>query len=131
MGNFGINGGVPWLTNTDGERTSSFLQKTAMNMSAIFSRTAPALEIISFESIWSNLSQKIIASDPCDGTQISHFNGSLDSQQKNILLLGGFPLLFVRVTVTIINRFISSAFGKIHQLRKEMLLELEAPWLSK
>ena len=68
-----------------------------------------------FESLWSNLNQKLIACNPSDGTQISHFISSLDRRQKIILLLGGFPLPFDGVTVTMINnRFISSAVGKIH-----------------
>ena len=87
--------------------------------------------IDNFESLWSNLSQKIIACNPSEGTQISHYISSLDRQQKIILLLGGFPLPFDGVTVTMINRFISSAVGKMHRLRKEMLCELEAPWLPK
>ena len=44
MGNLGLNGGVPWLTNTDGELV--FFAKTVLKMSAISSRIAPALEII-------------------------------------------------------------------------------------
>ena len=99
-------------------------------MSAIFSWIAPAFRDY-FESLWSNLSQKLLACNPSDGKQISHFISSLDRQQKIILLLGGFPLPFDGVTVTMINRFISSAVGKIHRLRKEMLRELEAPWLPK
>ena len=45
MGNFGFNGGVPWLTNTDGE-LCFFFAKTVLKMSAIFSRIALALDII-------------------------------------------------------------------------------------
>ena len=88
-----------------------FFAKTVLKMSAIFSQIAPALE--NFESIWSNLSRKLIACNPSDGTRISHFISNLDRQQKIILLLGGFPLPFDEVTVTMINRFISSAVGKI------------------
>ena len=62
MGNFGINGGVPWLTNTDGELCFCFLSNFRDN----------------HESLWSNLSQKVIACNPSDGTQISHFFSSLD-----------------------------------------------------
>ena len=46
IGNFGLNGGVPWLTNTDGELNFVFFAKTALKMSAIFSQIAQALEII-------------------------------------------------------------------------------------
>ena len=44
MGNFGLNGGAPWLTNTDAELC--LFAKTVLKMSAIFSRIALASEII-------------------------------------------------------------------------------------
>ena len=125
MGNFGLNGGVPWLTNTDGE-LCLFCKN---NVSHFLSDCSSFRD--NFESLLSNLSQKIIACNPSDGTQISNFISSLDRQQKIILLSGGFPLPFDGVTVTMINRFISSAVGKIHRLRKGMLHELEVPWLPK
>ena len=128
MGNFGLNGSVPWLTNTVGE-LCLFCKNSVEVVSHFLSDCSSFRD--NFESLWSNLSQKLIACNPSDGTQISHFISSLDRQQKIILLLGGFPLPFDRITVTMINRFISSAVGKIHQLRKEMLHELEAPWLPK
>ena len=62
--------------------------------------------------------------------QISHFFNSLDREQKILLLLGGgeggLHLPFDQATVNVVKRFISSAVGKIHRLRKEMLRELEA-----
>ena len=128
MGNFGLNGGVPWLTNTDGE-LCLFCKNSVEDVSHFLSDCSSFRD--NFESLWSNLSQKLIACNPSDGTQISHFISSLDRQQKIILLLGGFPLPFDGITVTMINRFISSTVGKIHRLRKEMLRELEAPWLPK
>ena len=76
-----------------------------------------------FESLKSNLSPKITTGNPSDGTEIPHFISSLGRQQKIKLLLGGLPLLFDGVTVTMINRFISSAVGKVHRWRKEMLRE--------
>ena len=81
------------------------------------------------ESLWSNLNQKVIACKPSDGMQISHFFNSLDREQKIMLLLGGLHLPFDQATVNVVKRFISSATGKIHRLRKEMLRELEASWL--
>ena len=128
MGNFGSNGGVPWLTNTDGE-LCLFCKNSVEYVSHFLSDCSSFRD--DFESLWSNLSQKLIACNPSDRTQISHFISSLDRQQKSNLLLGGFLLPFDRVTITMINRFMNSAVGKIHQLRKEMLRELEAPWLSK
>ena len=70
MGNFGLNGGVPWLTNTDSELF--LLCKDIVEGGSHF-----LLDYHNFrgncESIWSNLSQKVIACYPSDGTQISHF----------------------------------------------------------
>ena len=40
-----------------------------------------------------------------------------------LLLLGGGLLPFDKETNILINRFISSAVGKIHKLRNERLLE--------
>ena len=117
MGNFGINGGVLCLLCKESvEDVSHFL-----------------LDCPNFrdnrESLWSNLNQKVIACNPSDGTQISHFFNSLDREQKILLLLEGLHLPFDQVTVNLAKRFISSAIGKIHRLRKEMLRELEATWL--
>ena len=70
MGNFGSNGSVPWLTNTDGK---------------LCLRCKESIEVVSHflldchnfrdncESLWSNLSQKVTDCNPPDGTQISHF----------------------------------------------------------
>ena len=55
---------------------------------------------------------------------MSHFFNSLDREQKILLLLGGLDLPFDQATVNVVKRFISSAIGKIHRLRKEMLHEL-------
>ena len=124
LGNFGLNGGVPWLTNTDGE-LCLFCKNSVEDVSHFLSDCSSFRD--NFESLWLNLSQKIIACNPSDKTQISHFISSLDRQQKIILLfIGGLPLPFDGVIVTMINRFISSAVGKIYRLRKEMLSELEA-----
>ena len=124
MGNFGLKVSVPWLTNTDGELC--LFCNSVEDVSHFLS------EFSSFRDNFDQIKpKKIIACNPFDGTQISHFISSLDRQQKIILLLGGFPLPFDGVTVTMINRFISSAAGKIHRLRKGMLHELEAPWLPK
>ena len=44
MGNFGLNGSVSWLTNTDGKLC--LFAKKGMKVSAIFFWTALVLEII-------------------------------------------------------------------------------------
>ena len=84
MGNFGLNGGVPWLTNTDGE-LCLFCKNNVEDVSNFLSDSSSFRD--NFESLWSNLSQKLIACNPSDGTQISHFISSSDRQQKIILLL--------------------------------------------
>ena len=70
MGNFGINGGVPWLANTDGELC--LLCKESVEDISHFLSDCPNFRD-NRESLWSNLSQKVIACNPSDGTQISHF----------------------------------------------------------
>ena len=55
MGNFGLNGGVPWLTNTDGE-LCLFCKDSAEDVSH-FLLDCPNFRD-NFESLWSNLSQK-------------------------------------------------------------------------
>ena len=111
MGNFRLNGSVPWFTNTDGE-FCLFCKNGVEDVSHFLSDCSSFRD--NFESLWLNLSQKIIACNPSDGIQISHFISSLDRQRKIILLLGGFPFPFDEVTVTMINRFLFSAVGKIH-----------------
>ena len=125
-GNFWINGGVPWLTNTDGELC--LLCKESVEDVSHFLLDCPYFRD-NLEYLWSNLSQKAIAFNLSDRTQISHFFGSLDREQKILLLLGALHLPFDQVTVNKVKRFISFATCKIHSLRKEMLRELEAPWL--
>ena len=61
------------------------------------------------QSLWSNLSQKVIACNPSDVTQVSPFFSSLDREQKILLLLVPFD----QVTVTVVKRLISSALGKL------------------
>ena len=47
-----------------------------------------------------------------------------------MLLVGVLSLLFDHETTTLIKRFISSAVGKIYELRSKKLRELEALWLT-
>ena len=57
-----------WLTNTDGE-LSPFCKDSVEDVSHFLSHCTSFID--TFESLWSNLSQKIIACNPSDGTQIS------------------------------------------------------------
>ena len=84
MGNFGLNGRVPWLTNTDGE-LCLVCKNSVEDVSHFLSDCSSFRD--NFDSLWSNPSQKLTACNPSDGTQTSHFISSLDRQQKIILLL--------------------------------------------
>ena len=91
MGNFGLNGGVPWFTNIDGELC--ILCKERVEDVSHF-----LLDCHNFrgnhESLWSNLSQKVTTCNPSDGSQISQFCSNMDREQKILLLLGcSFPFL--------------------------------------
>ena len=70
IGKFGINGCVPWLTNTVG-KLCLFCKGSAKDVIHML------LDSPNFrdnrESLWLNLSQKVTACHPSDGTQISHF----------------------------------------------------------
>ena len=84
-----------------------------------------------FESFWNKLKFKIAGSNLTDGAYyIYNFIENLASgHNKVLLLLGGLALPFDNETNILINRFISSAVGKIHKVRNERLRELEAAWL--
>ena len=85
MGKFGLNGSIPWLTNTDGE-LCLFCKNSVEDVSHFLSDCSSFRD--NFESLWSNLSQRIIACNPSDGTQISHFISSLNRQTtKNYITI--------------------------------------------
>ena len=66
-----------------------------------------------------------------DDVNICRFIDNLDHHHKILLLLGGLCLLFDNVTNTLIKGFIAAAVGKILELRRERLRELEAPRITK
>ena len=70
-------------------------------------------------------------SNQADRVNICQFIDNLNHHHKVFLLLGGLCVPFDDVTNTLIKRFIVAAVGKIHKLHREMLRELEAPWLTK
>ena len=120
MGNFGLNGGIPWLSNTDG--AACFPCKVDIETVNHFLLDCPNFR--------EHLTVKVTKFNYIDGRQISEFIAKLDRHQKALLLLGCLPLPFDAATVTMITRFIAAAVGKIYKLRAERLRELEAPWLS-
>ena len=127
-GKFGFIACVPWTIRAD--KSLCFVCKEAKDdlyhflfVCLYFRKT--------FYSLWSNLYVKASNSCPTDGSQISAFIKNLDQDSKALLLLGCLPLPFDSMTLTVINRFLASAIGKIYKLRTERLCELEAPWLRK
>ena len=127
MGNFGLNGSVPWLKDT--ESILYFICKEDIGNSDHF-----LLDCTQFKKnvdfIWRTSELKIIRSNPTAGIQIANFIKKLDRQHTVMLLVGDFSLPFDNETTTLIKNFVSSAVGKIYKLRTEKLRELEAPWLT-
>ena len=127
MGWLGLNGGIPWLLNTDGARC--FVFKSDIETLNHFLFNCPAFHQ-NFEMLWSSLNHKIKNCNPVDADNIIQFILNLDKSSKTMLLLGYLPLTFDSLTVSVIIRFIASALSKIYKIRKNKLRELEAPWLS-
>ena len=124
MGWLGLNGGIPWLLNTDG--ALCFVCKSDIETLDHFLFNCPAFHQ-NFEMLWSSLNHKIKNCNPVDADNIIQFILNLDKSSKTMLLLGCLPLPFDSLTVSVIIHFISSALGKIYKMRKNKLLELEAP----
>ena len=126
-GNFGMNGGIPWLCNTDG--AICFLCKVDIETVSHFLLDCSNVRE-HFHSLWVNLTVKVTKFNDIDKRQVSEFIAKLDRHQKALLLLECLPLPFDSATVTMVTRFIAAAVGKIYKLHAERLRELEAPWLS-
>ena len=124
MGWLGLNGGIPWLLNTDG--ALCFVCKYDIETLDHFLFNCPAFHQ-NFEMLWSSLNHKIKNCNPVDADNIIQFILNLDKSSKTMLLLGCLPLPFDFLTVSVIIHFISSALGKIYKMRKNKLRELEAP----
>ena len=117
MGNFGLNGGIPWITNTDD--VLCFVCKRDTETLGHFLFDCPDFQE-HFDSLRSNLCLEVSASNRLDGEHIVSFLAGLD-QHEAILLLWCIPLPFDSSTVI---GFITSAIGKIDKLRTERLHEL-------
>ena len=104
-GNFGLNGGVPWLLNTEGA-LCFICKENVENVNHFLSECREFRN--NFDSIWLNLRQKIASASPIDGPQIFDFIHHLNQRHKVLLLLGGLQLPFDRESVTLITWFICS-----------------------
>ena len=85
MGQFGLIGGIPWLSNTEG--ALYFICKSEAADFNHFAVNCPNLKE-EFVCLWSNLKNKIIGSNPLDGSAIAGFISNLAPQERLQLLLG-------------------------------------------
>ena len=121
MGNFGLNGGIPWITNTEG--ATCFVCKQGVETVNHFLLECPGFKE-NLDSLWEKLKTKARHLNPVDGDQIVDFITNLDQHSKMFLLLGGLQLQFDDLTANSIKRFLAAAFGKIYKIRTEKLHEL-------
>ena len=121
MGNCGLNGGISWLSNTDGANCF-FCKKSIEDVSNFFFDCSEFKA--NFESVWANLNPKVMSSNSIDGAQIPNSINSLDREQKALLLLGGLCLPFDQATATLTTILLSTAVSKIYPIRLERLREL-------
>ena len=84
IGNFGLNGSVPWLKDTEG----ALICKEDIENLDHFLLDCPQFTE-NFDSIWYNLELKTIRSNPKDGIQIPNFTKKLDHQHTVMLLVVG------------------------------------------
>ena len=120
MGNFGLNGGIPWLAETDG--CLCFICREDNETLCHFGFDCSTFKP-NFDSLWCNLLLIATNLNAVDGTQISQFIPNLDRFHKTFLFLGCLRLPFV----TSSNKFIASAVAKIYKIRMVKLRELDAP----
>ena len=117
MGNFGLNGGIPWLAETDG--SLCFTCREDNKTLCHFFFDCPTFKP-NFDSLWCNLFLKLpIWMLPMDFNQISQFITNLDWSHKILLLLGCLRLPFDNTTVTSTDKFTASAVGKLYKIRTE------------
>ena len=126
-GNFGLNDGIPWFTNTEG--ATCFVCKQGVETVNHFLFECPGFKE-NIDSLWDKLKTKAGHLNPADGDQIVDFITNLDQHNKMLLLLRGLQLPFDDLTANSIKRFVAAAVGKIYKICTEKLCELEAPWLT-
>ena len=123
MGNVGLNGGIPWLCNTDS--SICFLWKVVIETVSHFLVESPNFQE-HVDSLWANLTVEVTKfNDIWWKTDIGvyHQTGSVP---EALLIMGCLPLPFDAA----ITRFFAAAVGKIYKFCAESLQEQEAPWLS-
>ena len=113
MGNLCLNGGIPWLFNTEG----FFCFMCRDNTETVYHHfiECPPLGN-NYSSLWSNLKTRINNFNKTDVITMSDFIANLDPHKKVLLLLGGLSLPLDDASVVLIKRFVTSAVCKIHKL---------------
>ena len=89
MSNFGLNGCISWLQNTDG--AICFICKEEIESVTHFLLDCSYFRN-NFDSLWNKLKLKIAQSNQTDGVYICNFITNLDRNNKVLLLLGGLAL---------------------------------------
>ena len=115
MGNFGLNGGILWLTNTEG--ATCFVCKQGVETVNHFLLECHGLKE-NLDFLWDKLKTKARHLNPTDGDQIVNFITNLDQHNKMLLLSGGLQLQFDDLTANSLKTF-AAAVGKIYKIRKE------------
>ena len=83
MGNFGLNGGILWLAETDDSLCFTYREDNETLCHFFFD--FPTFKI-NFDSLWCNLLLKATSQNATDGTQVSQFITNLDRFHKTLLL---------------------------------------------
>ena len=86
MGNFGPNGSLPWLQNTNGA-FCFICEEDIESVTHLFLNRSYFRN--NFESLWNKLKFKIAGSNPIDRVNFCNFIENLDGHNKVLLLLGG------------------------------------------
>ena len=79
MGNFGFNGGISWLTNTEG--ATCFVCKQGVETVNHFLLERPGFKE-NLDSLWDKLKSKARHLNSIDGDQIVNFITNLDQHSK-------------------------------------------------
>ena len=110
MESLGMNGGIPWLENTEG--TLRFICKQENETLSHFLFVCTRF-LQHFDSLTANLFSKISNGNPTGGAYMSYFIMNLNQHHKTLLLLGCLPLPLDICTMTVTTRFMAAAIGKI------------------
>ena len=113
MGNFGPNGGVPWLGGSNG--CVCYICQEGVEDTLHFLLHCSFLHE-DFSLLWSKLQQKILKLDLVDGPGIVSFLNNLDRANKALFLLGGLLLPFQKQMCIMICKFVIVAVYKMYQL---------------